>query len=187
MKQPQIRDIYLYKYFKKLMFISLWISGIALILEYAIPLAFQSANPELASAASGSVNSGAAAGSTSILSYMKYSINPLILTVCVAGYIFACYLVYKSPDMVAGIKPMGLYILCPACLVFLLFGDLYAFLVTLGICITAIKLLSDTRLQYDEDAQWERRRQAEKERKELEDFDDDLHRDGNANKEDKIN
>lgn len=184
MKQPQIRDIYLYKYFKKLMFISLWISGIALVVEYSIPLLLQSANEDILSIVSGSE---AVKGVTSFIKFVKYSINPIILTACVIGYIAAHYLVYKSPDMVASIKPTGLYILCPACLAFLLFGDLYAFLVTLGICITAIKLLSDPHLQYDEDAEWQRRREAEKELRELEKFDDDLHRDDNANKEDEEN
>ena len=98
MKQPPIKDVYLYRYFKKLMFISLWISGIALVVEYAIPIAFQSATTDLMSTASNSVSSGAAAGGNSILNHIKYSINPLILTACVVGYIAACYLVYKSPD-----------------------------------------------------------------------------------------
>ncbi len=184
MKQPAIRDVYLYRYFKKLMFISLWISGVALVAEYAIPLAFQSANADLLSTASGSASSGAAAGGISILNHINYSINPLILTACVVGYIAACYLVYKSPDMAGGIRPMGLYILCPACLIFLVFNDLYAFLVTLGICFTAIKLLSDPRLQYDEDAEWKKRREEEQARKELEDFDDEPHQDEENGEED---
>lgn len=183
MKQPEIKDVYLYRYFKKLMFIALWISGIALVIEYAIPLAFQSANSELLSTASGSVSSGAAAGGTSILNHIKYSINPLILTACVVGYIAACYLVYKSPDMAAGIRPTGLYILCPLCLVFLIFGDLYAFLVTLAICLTAIKLLSDPRLQYDEDAEWRKRREEELALRELEDFEDEPHKDKTIDQE----
>ncbi len=183
MKQPAIKDVYLYRYFKKLMFISLWISGVALVAEYAIPLAFQSANADLLSAASGSVSSGAAAGGNSILNHIKYSINPLILTACVVGYIAACYLVYKSPDMAAGIRPTGLYILCPACLVFLVMGDLYAFLVTLGICLTAIKLLSSPSLQYDEDAEWKKRREEEQALRELENFEDEPHQDEDVEQE----
>ena len=177
MKQPPIKDVFLYRYFKKMVFISLWISGIALVVEYAIPIAFQSATTDLMSTASNSVSSGAAAGGNSILNHIKYSINPLILTACVVGYIAACYLVYKSPDMAAGIRPIGLYILCPACLIFLVFGDLYAFLVTLGICITAIKLLSNPQLQYDEDAEWRKRREEEQALRELENFEDEPHQD----------